>query len=582
MVLKDKEGQVLDNVSTDGIIPVKELLKPDELGEYAMTGFGFQPGELKKREVKVLVAGAEFGIGSSREQAVWALQQAGIEIVIAASFGSTFFQNAVNNGLLLCTNPKLADEITIGNPVSLEMLIEGMDDLSQQIIRVGGLIEYLERYGDEPIVNSERDPKKMTIFEQRMARALEAISVEPGMLCALPVNKIYSYPVLSVPAFDLIKGAPEIDSRILALHEDHFDPEDNRVGVLQRKQRQIAQQLGVEDYHPRGAGICHRVMLSEIDPCVSPVVAATDSHTSTLGALPVLAIPVGSTLFAAALKESRIPISIPPTVRIEIKGQIPEGLSIRDAQLMLAKMEVKPGSVIEFGGEGFRSMSLDQVAALCNMVPETFNCPIAVTEAYDAGIRYLVDRFNMTEDEAIKLFGVVNKETEYEQVFEFNLEHVVPVVALPGNPKNVVLLSELTDHPQVDVCYLVSCTNGLEDLRSAAKTMGAEKVAKGVKFVIIPSSREIFEQAEAEGILQTFRNMGAIVSDMSVCGPCIGQGRFALEEGKTAITASNRNYKGRMGGGDVYMGSPVMVAVTALLGKIPTVEEYKQIVGLSC
>jgi len=599
--------ELLSEISTDAIIRVDDLLVPtvQELGQRALlglkTGFTFERGTLKGSGRTVIVAGENFGKGSSREQAVLALMEAGFTAIIAPSFGPIFQRNASNNGLLTSTDFSLIPEIQQGEGIPLEAFLEDKDLLSRQVITAGGLIPFMRRVNagkiPEPKIERKKNPGRgANIIEQRLARAFGVEEVRPedtGLLSQ--IDAVYSYVGLSgLARYKLMKEYRGvkigIDPKKVFLFEDHFAYSSNEnVPALTQEQRTFAQELGIppENYYRGrfeeggGAGICHRVMLEKIDPRVCRVLLATDSHTPTLAALPIVAIPIGSTEFAVALAEAKLPISVRPTMRVYLVGKLPEGHSVRDAQLELAASvnPVKSGMVIEYGGPGLNTLTFDAVAALCNMTPEVFRgSEMAVTEAFAAGVKHLQEKFGISEDEAVKLYGVPETNCEYAQSIVYDLSKVVPWIAKPGNPNSGVSLAALNDHPSIDKAFLISCTLGLNDLAEAASMLKGKSVLQRTQLIVIPSSIQIRRTAEALGIIDILKAGGATVTDGSACGACIGAGLGEVTRGEVAITASNRNHPGRMGhlSADVYLGSPSLTTLSAILGKIPTADEYRE------
>ena len=619
------EIEYLDDISTDHIIRVPDLLTDDVklLGDRALLGlapeYEITTGSLRAVGKEVLVAGERFGRGSGREQAVWALKESGIRAVIAPSFGPIFERNAAYLSLFTSTNLNLIRDIARGKAIPLDDFAKEKDPLMQQIVMSGGLFNYLRRVNTgklpPPEIKRKKDANKgMNIIEQRLAKAFEVEQVKPGDASLLPIDAAYSYVGLSglarqalisehglseSPVHDSTKLAEEglerkevflLDPEKIFLFEDHF-AHSQRAEIIELtgNQRLFAEELGIpkENYYlgrraeGGGAGITHRVMLEKLDPRSSQIVVATDSHTPTIGALPIAALPVGSTLFAAAIAEGKIPYSVSPTLRVDFSGSLPAGVTVRDAQLELAATvePVQQGLVIEYGGEGLNTLTFEQVAALCNMVPEVFNAEVAVTEAFEAGMNYLQEKFEISEEEALNLYGMPEKNCQYAQVVQFNLSKTVPRIALPGRetPHNAISLASLAEHPKIDKAFLVSCTLGIQDLKEGAAVILDKQVAETTQLIIVPSSDYVRKQAEGLGLTEIFNQSGASVVNESACGPCIGEGLGAVERGEIAITASNRNFPGRMGArtAPVYMGGAILTTLAAVYGRIPTVVEYK-------
>jgi homoaconitase/3-isopropylmalate dehydratase large subunit len=597
-----KDDFLLNDVSTDQIIRVAHLLTDDmySLGQRALCGldpeYGIGEGDLKRSGKRVLVAGQNFGRGSSREQAVWALKEAGIGAVLAPSFGPIFRKNAAMLGLLTAEDVGLAEIIEKGESVPLEKFLESKDGMTRQIILSGGLFEYLKEIKAgrlaRPKLRSKGGARKMNIYEQRIARVLGVNGVEEGDMALLPVDEVYSYVGLSglarqalLESYGMVKR--KLPAEDIRLYEDHFAHSTwTEIKELTSNQREWARELNIPESNyfrgkkseGGGAGICHRERLENLDPRQSQVVLATDSHTPTIGALPILALPVGSTLLAAGIAEQEIPYDIGKVMRVELSGKLPWGLSIRDAQLELAAGTVSesPVAVVEYGGVGLDNLSLDQVVALCNMVPEVFGAEVAVTESFTAGVKYLKERWGIDEEEGERMYGLAQPGCKYERVIKYDLGKVTPWVARPGSPNNAVPLSSLNVHPKINKAYLVSCTLGLQDLKEAAAVVSGMKVAEGTRLIIVPSSDRVRQKAENLGLWNVFEEAGAEVVYESACGPCIGAGLGALEKGEVAITASNRNFPGRMGhiSAEVYMGGAILTALGAILGHVPRADEF--------
>ncbi len=589
------------DISTDSIISVSDLLTDDMelLGERALLGLGLVTGELKKSNGTVIVGGKRFGMGSSREQAVWSLIKSGISGVVAESFGPIFQRNASHLGLLTSTNMELATEIQKGRPVKLESFLEEKDNLERWIVIAGGLLPYLKgiddgKYPKPEISPHSKEERPMNIYEKRLAKACALKSVASNETSLLPIDLAYSYVGLSGIVRASLKEFYgenlqnlELARNKIHLYEDHFALSNNSVipGLTENQRKFALEELKIphENYHygtkknGGGTGICHRDMLQRIDPRTTQVAIATDSHTPSLGALPILAIPVGSTMLAAALAKGKVPYSTGETTRISFKGKLPPGTSIRDAQLELASRTkyYQGTSVVEFGGTGFNSLNRDEVVALCNMVPEVLNGEIAVTEAYSDGVTDLMDRFGMSEEEALNLYGVPDENCSYKQIFEVDLSETSPWIATPGSPRNGVPLSTIREKIHLDQANFVSCTLGYYDVVELAAVLSDKKIQ--IPLYITISSKEIRDKADSSGLLNILRAAGAIISDESACSSCIGEGPGSLEAGKKAISASNRNFKGRMGdpSSAVYLGSARLVADSAIRGYIATFEEYR-------
>jgi homoaconitase/3-isopropylmalate dehydratase large subunit len=162
-----------------------------------------------------------------------------------------------------------------------------------------------------------------------------------------------------------------------------------------------------------------------------------------------------------------------------------------------------------------------------------------------------------------------DKDSTYEQTFEFDVSTMEPQVACPSSVDNVKLVSEVGNVP-IEQAFIGSCTNGrIEDLRLAAQILKGKRVKDNVRTLVIPASQEVYRQALDEGLIEIFADAGAMVCG-SACGPCLGGHIGLLAAGEVCVSTSNRNFIGRMGStqASIYLASPATVAASAITGKI--------------
>jgi 3-isopropylmalate/(R)-2-methylmalate dehydratase large subunit len=165
-------------------------------------------------------------------------------------------------------------------------------------------------------------------------------------------------------------------------------------------------------------------------------------------------------------------------------------------------------------------------------------------------------------------------EARYDQEIKIVVDNLEPQVALPHSPDNVKPISEVGS-VSLDQVFLGSCTNGrLDDLRDAAGLLEGEKVAKEIRFIVIPGSPSIYKAAINEGIIETLLEAGAVIGP-PCCGPCLGGHMGILAEGERTLSTSNRNFVGRMGHpkSEIYLASPVVAAASAVMGHIASPDE---------
>ena len=401
-------------------------------------------------------------------------------------------------------------------------------------------------------------------------------------------------------------GASTIhDKKQIVMTLDH-DVQNKSESNL-KKYRQIeefAKKQGV-DFYPAGRGIGHQIMVEEGYAWPGTLAVASDSHTNMYGGIGCLGTPVVRTDAASIWATGRTWWQIPPIAKVTFTGILPVGVTGKDVIVALCGLFNKDevlNHAIEFTGseETMRSLPVDDRLAIANMTTEwgalTGLFPIDSVLAgwlrYKATEAALYHNAELTEATTVTRFThprveelltnqlSADKGAKYAKYLHLDLSTISPYVSGPNSVKIATPLNELaTQDIKIDRAYLVSCTNSrASDLAAAAKVFkdAAEKdggkiprIAEGVNFYIAAASTPEQLAAEAVGDWQAMLDAGAQPLPAG-CGPCIGLGTGLLEPGEVGISASNRNFKGRMGSTDAkaYLASPEVVAASALTGKI--------------
>ena len=573
-MVSEIQGKVFvvgDDVNTDEIIPARYCATTDveSLGQYALEdlhpsksqgGVPFQPGAYH-----IVVAGENFGCGSSREVAPVALIHSGVKVVIARSFARIFYRNAVNCGLLISRNPALAKGLSTGDVMSVEVsgedFWEGTAPIHRTIIESGGLTAFNKSGRRAPQESSA--PRPMTMAQKILGKAAGLEYVEPGMTVFAEVDKAITHELVLPIAARQFEAAYGIDFKVwnsekLLVAVDHtvqipLVRDDDRAGEMaEGVSRFVEKQQLPHAFLPvapfTSQGICH-VLFPErglIEPDI--LLIGTDSHTCTYGAYGALAVGVGTTDLAEVMASGRIWLDVPESVRVTLKGEMPDGVYAKDAILQILSEVTMNGftdAVVEFAGSGVEGLSAEDRSTIANMVVEGGGTcglfPMGEIRA-DPGAQYLRE-------------------------LSFDLSQLVPVVALPYKPDNGVAIADLEETP-IDVAWLGSCTGGkLEDLAAAAEVIRGRKVAPGVRFIVSPATLDTMKTAGDRGYLRAFLEAGGQVVPPA-CGACLGMGPGILRDGEVGVFASNRNFKGRAGAGSVYLASPATVAASAVVGRI--------------
>jgi homoaconitate hydratase len=365
-------------------------------------------------------------------------------------------------------------------------------------------------------------------------------------------------------------------------HEIQNTAEDN----LKKYQsiEKFARDHGV-DFYPAGTGIGHQLMISEGYVVPGALVVASDSHSNMYGALGALGTPVVRTDAAAIWATGEFWWQIPPSIQVVLRGKLRPGVTGKDLIITLCGLYNKEevlNAAVEFTGPGVASLSMDARLSIANMTTE-WGSLTGCFPVDDVTIRYLKERRGVLEKKGVRRITdtdiakwekdppAPDKDAVYAARIEVDLGDVSPHVS---GPDTVQVMKSLADVEQERVAihkaYLLSCVNSrLEDLEAAARVIRGRKVASGVQLYVSAASKEIQDAAEKTGAWKALVDAGARTLPAG-CGPCIGLGTGLLEPGEVGISATNRNFKGRMGSRDAkaYLASPEVVAASAVAGYI--------------
>jgi 3-isopropylmalate/(R)-2-methylmalate dehydratase large subunit len=353
------------------------------------------------------------------------------------------------------------------------------------------------------------------------------------------------------------------------------------VTLLRQAQAQVAQETGIHFPQRQGGGstgICHQYIKENV---VQPghVIVGTDSHTCAAGFANAYAFGVGSSPLAIAWEHDVTQATVPETIRVEFSRQLPPSVSGKDIMLFLAHLAKGragrsgefTGRVLQYGGAGLTSLSADDQWVLTNMATEC-SAKTGIIEPNEVLTAYLVDKRGMSPEEVQQMMVYPDEEAEYADVIKVDLATVVPAVSKPGHTGNMVPLNDVA-HNKVDMAYSGSCTAGsYEILLRLAEILSGKAIV--IPMHVQAGSDAVLQQAREKGIIDVLKASGVTIIDVPGCGACLAAGPGGPEKGKTVISTTNRNFAGRMGDGDAFLANVGVVATAALLGQIPTMEEY--------
>jgi homoaconitate hydratase len=339
------------------------------------------------------------------------------------------------------------------------------------------------------------------------------------------------------------------------------------------------------DFYAPGTGIGHQIMVEKGYVLPGTFVVASDSHSNMYGALGAIGTPVVRTDAAAIWATGEFWWQIPRTIQVVLEGKLSPGVPGKDVIITLCGLynrEEVLNAAVEFVGPGVASLSIDARLSIANMSTE-WGALVGWFPVDEVTLDYLEARNRELRAQGIARIPhekfaewrmappAPDADAVYAGRIVLDLAEVTPHVSGPDAVQVMQSVAEIaTKRVAIQKAYLVSCVNSrLEDLEAAAKVLRGKKIASGVRFYLAAASRAVQEEAERRGIWQTLLNAGAHPLP-SGCGPCIGLGTGLLEPGEVGISATNRNFKGRMGSRDAqcYLGSPEVVAASAVAGYI--------------
>ncbi len=599
-------ADLLDDINTDVMTPAWVCFRhrPEDLALDAYAGLVDESGErvvptraLLDGGFEVIVSGQRKGTGSSRETAPQAEKWCGIELAVASSFAPIHARNNVNLGQLMCDHAMLA-RLQAGEEVPLEELTSRYDPVTRAILEAGGLFPFVAAYqrGDVAVPDPGTGARPQNMTEKILASKLVGAGehLAPGDLCLVKVDGGYSHEFTTAQVHYFLGLEYGEDYRIpdpskFAVFEDHLlyatgvkkmMPFQDQIETLRRLQREFQSHTGVRDYSARDGvspGICHQVAREQfVDP--GDFIQATDSHTCMGGGNNALTWGVGATEYAGLIYSGFTFVQVPEAIRFELHGELDPGCTAKDVILRIletfAVREDTLNRVMEFGGPGLASLSMDERATLCNMATEC-SARSGICEADAATADWLAARRPDLDRAAIEAsFVAPDPDAEYAGgVHRIDLGAIVPMVAKPGDPTFGARVAEL-EPTRIDIAYAGSCTAGKEhDLDYYARVLGeaveaGRRVADGVRMVLQYGSEAVRDYARARGYLDVFERAGVEVIDPG-CGACIGCGPGVSETAdQVTVSAINRNFAGRSGPGKLYLASPLTVAASAVEGRI--------------
>ena len=352
-----------------------------------------------------------------------------------------------------------------------------------------------------------------------------------------------------------------------ALVLDHYSPPPNiEAANVHRDMRAFADRYGTVLYDV-GDGICHQVMPEGGHLTCGDLIVGTDTHSVTYGAFNAFGTGVEGTDLSAVMMTGKLWFRVPQTIRIELTGRLQPGVWAKDITLtMLGRFGAEGANyrALEYTGSAVSAMEIDDRMTLSNHAAE-LGAKAAILEADEKTFAWL-KAHKARAPRPVQ----ADKDAVYAERTEIDAAALAPQVARNHQVDNVIAVPEVSGQ-KINFALIGTCTNGrLDDIRQAARILKGHRIAKGVRMIVTPASRQVYLDAAREGLIEELTRAGASV-EAAGCGTCVNiTGHLIMGDGDVAISSANRNFKGRLGNSksEIWIGSAATVAASALKGTI--------------
>lgn len=417
----------------------------------------------------------------------------------------------------------------------------------------------------------------MTMSEKILAKSSGMVDVKAGDILWVNIDKAMMDDILG-PRIEIAEKMEKHnfktwDPNSVIVISDHYTPPANaRQAEIVKFTREWCIENKVDNYY-EFEGPCHQVMIEKGHVYPGGVIVGTDSHTCSYGALGSFGTGIGSTEMIGVLATGQTWLRVPQTIKVNWTGKLNPGVYAKDISLKTIGRIGHAGATyksIEYLGDGIKNLIMDERISITNM-------------AVEAGAKAGLMEFDEVTNEFLSQFGKVGDyswinpdlDAEYSEEYCFNTNELVPQIACPHEVDNVTDITNV-NNKKFHQAYIGSCTGGrYNDFKVAAEILKGKKIAKGIRLLVSPASRSIYEKCLKDGIFEILSEAGATILASS-CGACLGIHSGAIGAGEVSISSTNRNFLGRMGSKDseVYLASPATVAASAVTGFISDPREF--------
>jgi aconitate hydratase len=420
-----------------------------------------------------------------------------------------------------------------------------------------------------------------TLTHKILEKHLLEGTCEPSEPIGIKIDQTLTQDATGTTAFLLYEsmGIKRVKTDISLSYVDHnmsqFGPENHNDHLYLQT---VSTKAGA--HHSRaGNGICHQVHLERFGK-PGATLLGSDSHTPTGGGIGMIAIGAGGMDVAVAMGGGAFYLTCPKVIGVKLTGKLPDWVASKDVILKLLSILTTKGNVgcvIEYFGDGVKTLSVPQRATITNMGAE-LGVTTSVFPSDENTRKFLAAQKRSDDYKPLS----ADPDAEYDRVIEIDLSTLEPLAACPSSPDNIKTVAELVG-TKTNQIVVGSCTNSsYTDLMMVAGALKGRRIDPMIEFAIAPGSRQVLSMLAKNGALADMIAAGARILE-SGCGPCIGQG-FSPADGVVTLRTFNRNFAGRTGttSDDAFLVSPETAVASAIMGEITDPRSLKSLMGLKC
>lgn len=409
----------------------------------------------------------------------------------------------------------------------------------------------------------------MHAVQKILAKAAGKAQVTPGEIVSgrVDLGEVNDLYLQTIYSFYEMGGQKVFDRDKITFVFDHYAPAPTiNSAQIHREMRDFVREQQLTHHFDIDMGVCHQVMPEAGLVMPGMVLVATDSHTTTHGAFGAFGTGVGATDMASIMIAGELWFRVPDVIRVRLEGNPGARVLPKDVVLHALGRIKADGAVykaVEFSGSYVDALDVPGRMVICNMAVE-MGAKTAYMQPNQAVLDYVDARAHTPYEVMETDPGFV-----YEQEYVFELDRLSPQISMPHSVDNVAPIEQV-QKVHFDQGFIGACTGGrFEDIHAAYEILNGKHIAPMTRLVIIPASREVMLRCAESGVMRALTEAGATFCAPG-CGPCLGVHEGLLAPGERCITASNRNFPGRMGSNqaEIYLASPATVAASLLTGEL--------------